>query len=43
MPINLFDNPLSSIKLGADDILKGYIGNSQIFPNDTEITSSSIY
>jgi len=41
MPINLFNNPLSSIKLGADNILKGYIGNSQIFPNDTEITAAA--
>ena len=41
MPINLFNNPLSSIKLGANNILKGYIGNSQIFPNDTEITAAA--
>ena len=41
MPINLFNNPLSSIKLGADDILKGYIGNGQIFPNSTSITAAS--
>jgi len=41
MPINLFNNPLSSIKLGVDDILKGYIGNSQIFPNNTEITAAA--
>ena len=41
MPINLFNDPLASIKLGADDILKGYIGNSQIFPNDTEITAAA--
>ena len=41
MPINLFNNPLSSIKLGADNILKGYIGNTQIFPNDTEITAAA--
>ena len=41
MPINLFNNPLASIKLGANDILKGYIGNSQIFPNDTEITAAA--
>ena len=40
MPINLFNNPLSSIKLGADDILKGYIGNGQIFPNSTSITAA---
>ena len=40
MPINLFNNPLSSIKLGADNILKGYVGNSQIFPNDAEITAA---
>ena len=41
MPINLFNNPLSSIKLGANDILKGYIGNNQIFPNNTEITAAA--
>ena len=41
MPINLFNNPLSSIKLGADNILKGYIGNGQIFPNNTEITAAA--
>jgi hypothetical protein len=41
MPINLFNNPLASIKLGASDILKGYIGNGQIFPNDTEITAAA--
>jgi len=41
MPINLFNNPLSSIKLGADSILKGYIGNGQIFPNNTEITAAA--
>ena len=41
MPINLFNNPLSSIKLGVNDILKGYIGNNQIFPNDTEITAAA--
>jgi len=41
MPINLFNNPLASIKLGASNILKGYIGNGQIFPNDTEITAAA--
>jgi hypothetical protein len=41
MPINLFNNPLSSIKLGVNDILKGYIGNNQIFPNNTEITAAA--
>ena len=41
MPINLFNNPLSSIKLGASDILKGYIGNNQIFPNSAEIKGAA--
>jgi len=41
MPINLSNNPLASIKLGANNILKGYIGNAQIFPNDTEITAAA--
>ncbi len=41
MPINLFNNPLSSIKLGDDNILKGYIGNGQIFPNNTEIKGAA--
>lgn len=42
MPINLFNNPLASIKLGANDILKGYIGNSPIFPNLITIEFTSI-
>ena len=42
MPINLFNNPLASIKLGANDILKGYIGNSQIFPNTPSQTTLTI-
>jgi len=42
MPINLFNNPLSSIKLGANDILKGYIGNNEIFPNSITIEFASI-
>lgn len=41
MPINLFDSPLSSIKLGANSLLKAYIGNGQIFPNDAEITAAA--
>ena len=41
MPINLFNNPLASIKLGANDILKGYIGNGQVFPNSTDITAAA--
>jgi|TARA_B110000495_G_C22906884_1_gene529435 hypothetical protein len=39
MPINLFNDPLASIKLGANDILKGYVGNNQIFPNNPLVTS----
>ena len=42
MPINLFNNPLSSIKLGVNDILKGYIGNDEIFPNLITIEFTSI-
>ena len=42
MPINLFNNPLSSIKLGANNILKGYIGNDEIFPNLITIDFTSI-
>ena len=42
MPINLSNNPLASIKLGANDILKGYIGNNEIFPNLITIDFTSI-
>ena len=42
MPINLFNDPLASIKLGADNILKGYIGNSSVFPNLITIEFTSI-
>jgi len=38
MPINLFNDPLASLKLGADNILKGYIGNDRIFPNSLTLT-----
>jgi hypothetical protein len=41
MPINLFNNPLSSIKLGESNILKGYVGEGQLFPNNTEITAAA--
>ena len=42
MPINLFNDPLASIKLGANDILKGYVGNNQIFPNAPTQTTLTI-
>ena len=42
MPINLFNDPLASIKLGANDILKGYVGNDQIFPNAPTQTTLTI-
>ena len=42
MPINLFNDPLASIKLGADNILKGYIGNASVFPNLITIEFTSI-
>ena len=42
MPINLFDSPLSSIKLGDGNLLNAYIGNSQIFPNLITIEFTSI-
>jgi len=41
MAINLSNNPLSAIKLGESDILKGYIGINQMFPNSTEITAAA--
>lgn len=41
MPINSSKDPLASIKLGESDILKGYIGSGQIFPNNAEITSAA--
>ena len=42
MPINLFNDPLASIKLGADNILKGYIGNNEIFPNTPSQTNLTV-
>ena len=42
MPINLFNDPLASIKLGADNILKGYVGDDQIFPNAPTQTTLTI-
>jgi len=42
MPINLFNNPLASIKLGANNILKGYIGNNEIFPNTPSQTNLTV-
>ena len=41
MPINISDSPLSSIKIGENNILKGYVGEGQIFPNNTEITGAA--
>ena len=41
MPINLSNDPLSSIKLGESSILKGYVGEGQLFPNNTEITAAA--
>ena len=41
MPINMSDSPLSSIKIGENNILKGYVGEGQIFPNNTEITAAA--
>jgi len=41
MAINLSNNPLSAIKLGESDILKGYVGANQMFPNATEITGAA--
>ena len=41
MPINLSNDPLSSIKLGESNILKGYVGEGQLFPNNTEITAAA--
>ena len=41
MPINLSNDPLSAIKIGESDILKGYIGIDQMFPNNTSITAAA--
>ena len=38
MPINLFNDPLASLKLGADNIIKGYVGNASVFPNSLTLT-----
>lgn len=42
MPINLFNDPLASLKLGADNIIKGYVGNASVFPNLITIEFASI-
>ena len=41
MPINMSDSPLSSIKIGENNILKGYVGEGQIFPNSAIITAAA--
>ena len=41
MAINLSNNPLSAIKIGESDILKGYVGINQLYPNSTEITAAA--
>jgi hypothetical protein len=41
MPINLAESPLTTMKLGETQILKGYTGHQQVFPNDTEITAAA--
>ena len=38
MPTNLAENALSALKVGNDNVTAAYVGNSQIFPNTTEIT-----
>lgn len=42
MPINLFNDPLASLKLGADNIIKGYVGNASVFPNVPDETTLTI-
>lgn len=39
MPTNLAENALSALKVGNDNVTAAYVGNSQIFPNTTELTS----
>ena len=39
MPTNLAENALSALKVGNDNATAAYVGNSQIFPNTTELTS----
>lgn len=39
MPTNLAENALSALKVGNENVTAAYVGNSQIFPNTTELTS----
>ncbi len=39
MPTNLAENALAALKVGNDNVAAAYVGNSQIFPNVTELTS----
>jgi len=39
MPTNLAENALAALKVGNDNVTAAYVGNSQIFPNVTELTS----
>jgi hypothetical protein len=41
MPLNLAQNPLSSLKIGESNVLKSIVGINQIYPNDTEITAAA--
>lgn len=39
MPTNLAENALAALKVGNDNVTAAYVGNSQIFPNTTELES----
>ena len=41
MPLNLAQNPLSSLKIGESNVLKSIVGINQIYPNDAEITAAA--
>ena len=41
MPLNLAQNPLSSLKIGESNVLKSIVGINQIYPNNTEITAAA--
>ena len=41
MPLNLAQNPLSSLKIGESNVLKGIVGINEIYPNETDITAAA--
>jgi len=41
MPTNIGSETLSALKIGESAVSKAYVGTSQIFPNNTEITAAA--